>query len=253
MLEQQSPEYAEPVVNVEPQESVEIEEVESDDSEVTTEQPSERPTQSKEDNAKFAEVRREAERKAQDRLISELYGDQGIHTKADYDKAIQAQRESEMLEQLRNEEADPSVIKDRLYKEWEKSDPRLQEYEKIKTENYVTTQLSELNADLKDMGLDAIKSLDDIAKLPSAEVMTRHIEKGKTLAEAYFLANKSEIIKAQASKIQQETIKKSALLDGASPGALDNSGGDTKTSVYNMSDADFQKMKEDALMGKLKR
>lgn len=256
MLENESTVDAGQEQNVDAQEVepvVVAEQVEGATSEVATEQP-DKQVQSREDNAKFAEVRREAERKAEDRLISQMYGEShGIHTKADYDKAVREQRESEMIEQLRQDEADPKAIKEQLFKEWEKNDPRLKEYEQIRTESHTQKQLAELNTDLKEMGIDAIGSLDDIAKLPSADTIIKHISDGKTLAEAYFLANKSDIIKSQATKIQQDIITKTALLDGASPGALDNSGGDTSASIFKMSQSEFDKMKEDALMGRARK
>lgn len=244
MLEIESTVDAGQVVNVEPQEQEAVE-VESVPTEVASEQPQEKPQQSKDENAKFAEVRREAERKAQDKLIAEMYGaTHGIYTKADYDKAVQAQREAEMLEKLRDGDTDPEEVKSQLFKEWETTDPRIKEYEQIRVENYTQKQINELNAELKEMGLDSIGTLDDIAKLPSASIMTRHIEQGKTLAEAYFLANKSEIIKAQASKIQQETIKK-IQANSDTVGSLADNGQETplytRDQVDKMSVAEINK------------
>ena len=242
---------AEPVVNVEPQENDVIESVESDNPEVTTGQQEEKHVQSKEDNAKFAEVRRTAQREAQDKLIAEMYGEShGIYTKADYDRVVREQKEAELLEQMRDTDTDPKDI----YAKLKESDPDFQEFQKIKTETYTARQISELNIDLKEMGLDLeIKSVDDLAKLPNSESIVNHIQKGKTLAEAYFLANKKEIISTQAQKAQAEIMKKTEQLNGASPGALDSSGGERTNSIYAMSDKDFAKMKEDALSGRLRK
>ena len=245
----------EPVVEV--QEVETTEEVESVESEVATDTQAEveKPKQDKETNSQFAEVRKRAAQEAQDKLIEDMYGkSHNIHSKAEYDKAMKEQRESELIEKMKNDETDPDTVKQELYKEWEKSDPRLQEYEKIKTESYTTKQLSELNADLKDMGLDAIESLDDIGNLPSADKVIELVRNGRTLSEAYFLANKKSIIQSQAQKIQTETLKKTMTLDHASPGALDNAvGSDQTNSVFKLSKADFEKMTNEALMGRLRK
>jgi hypothetical protein len=89
----------EPVANVEPQEQAS----ESVNSEVAP--LHDKPVQSAEDNAKFAAIRRQAEteakQKAKDETIAELYGEtHGIYTYADYQKALQAQKEQEELESL---------------------------------------------------------------------------------------------------------------------------------------------------------
>lgn len=79
---------------VEPQvvETVQSESSESVNEEVTTSQ-TEKPVQSQEENAKYAAIRRESETKTRDRMISEMYGNShGIHTYADYQGAIEAER-----------------------------------------------------------------------------------------------------------------------------------------------------------------
>ena len=237
---------------VTPQEPEQAEVVESAASEVATEtqpeevtEPSEKPVQSKEENSKYAEVRKKAEQAAQDKLIDEMYGkSHDIHTKADYDKALKSQRETELLDKVKNGE-DPETVKKELYEQWEKSDPRLQEYEKMRTETYTSKQLSELNADLKEVGIDPVKSLDDVGSLPSADKVIALIKDGKTLSEAYFLANKKDIIQKQADKIQQDTIKKIQANGSATPGSLADNGETpslyTREQVDAMSQSDVNK------------
>lgn len=63
----------------------------------------EKPQQSPEENAKFAKIRREAEAKAQaqakDAVIAEMFGEShGITTYAEYQKAVQAEREAVQAE-----------------------------------------------------------------------------------------------------------------------------------------------------------
>lgn len=90
---------AEPVVNVEPQETVESEIVTSETTESNTEVTA-KPQQSKEDNAKYAAIRREAEKKARDQMISEMYGEShGIHTYTDYQKALEKDKQRKLIEE----------------------------------------------------------------------------------------------------------------------------------------------------------
>jgi len=250
MLENESTVNAEPEANVEPQETEQVESVESEASEVATEQP-EKAVQSKEENSRFAEVRKNAEREAQDRLIAEMYGDShGIHTKADYDKAVREQKESELIESMRESDVDPKDI----YKKLKESDPDYAELKKIRTESYTQSQLNQLNTDLKELDIEmTINSLDDVVKLGNSDQIIKHIEQGKTLSEAYFLANRKEIIRKEAEKARTETLKKTEMLSNSSPGALDNSGGDDKPHSFStMSKDDFEKYKEDVLMGRRK-
>jgi len=86
---------AEPVANVEPQVGEQTEQNTPDISaEVEVAEPQqEKPVQSKEDNAQYASIRREAESKTRDKVISEMYGEShGIHTYSDYQNAIEAER-----------------------------------------------------------------------------------------------------------------------------------------------------------------
>jgi len=241
---------------VTPQEAETTEVVDSVDSDVATDTQSEvdKPKQDRDTNSQFADVRRKAQQEAQDKLIDEMYGSQGIHTKAEYDKAIKEQKEAELLENMRNGDTDPETVKQELYKQWEENDPRLKEYNQIKTESYTNKQMAELNSDLKELGIDPINTIDDLANLPSADKIIEHVKQGKTLGEAYFLANKADIIKQQAQKIQADVIQKTRQLENASPGALDSTlGNENANSIWKMSNDDFAKMKEAALLGHLRK
>lgn len=203
----------------------------------------EKPIQSPEENAKFKEVRTKATQEAQDKLIAEMYGEShGLYTKADYDKAVREQKEASMLEQMRNEEVDPKEI----YKALRENDPEYQELSKMKAEIYTQNQLKELNAELKELDLDVqINTLDDIAMLDNADKIIKHIESGKTLSEAYFLANKGELIKKEAEKVRQDTIKKIQANGDATTGSLSNNGQTTtlytREQVDAMSQSDVNK------------
>ena len=178
--------------------------------------------QSPEENSKFAEVRKKAEKDAIDKFISDQYGEShGIHTKADYDKAIAKQKETELLESLKDGEVDPNDV----YAQLKENDPDYQELKKSREATYVKSQLEELNSDLNDLGIDEnITSLDDIAKLDNSDNVIKYVEKGMTLSEAYFLANKQSIIQKDRDKIQQDTIKQIEANGTSTPGALSDTG-----------------------------
>ena len=121
---------AEPVVNVEPQTNeVVTEQVVSTESaigEVATPQQNEKPIQSAEENAKFAEVRRrateEARTAARDEMIAEMYGQShGIKTYAEYQEAIanqeQEQKLADLLEQNIPEEYATEMLENRKFRE----------------------------------------------------------------------------------------------------------------------------------------
>ena len=96
---------AEPVETVEPQETEQdINTTESVNEEVTTSTVDEKPVQTQEENANYANIRRDAEAKsyakAQDDMVASMYGEShGIYTKADYDQAIQAQEEANKVQE----------------------------------------------------------------------------------------------------------------------------------------------------------
>ena len=251
MLENENSVNAEVEEVVTPQ--AEVEETESVQSEVAPDTV-EKTEQSPEENAKFKEIRLKYEREKQEAIDNEyaqMYGEKyGIYTKADYEKAIREQKEAEMLEKLKTDEVDPREV----YKALKENDPDYQELQKIKAETYTQNQLRELNNELKELELDIeVKSLDDLAKLENSDKMIELINSGRTLSEAYFLANKKALITKEAEKVRQETLEKTLSLKGSSPGALDQSAGsEHKDSYSTMSAEDFEKLKEDVLMGRRK-
>lgn len=213
----QSTETAEVVETTEPSESV--------STEVAT--VADEHKQSKEENAKFAEVRRKAEQEAIDKFISDQYGaSHGIHTKAEYDAAIAKQKQNELLESLKSEDVNPEEI----YQKMKENDPEFKEMKASKQEAFINSQISELNTDLKGLGLDVtINSLEDLVKLENSDSVIKYVEKGNTLSEAYFLANRNDIINKKTNQIQNDTIKKIEANGQASPGSLSDTG---QTSSY---------------------
>lgn len=244
-----------PEVNVEPQ----AQEVNSESvhEEVAPSQ-NEKPIQSAEENAKYAQVRREAEQKAyqkaQDELIASMYGEShGIYTKADYDKAIAEAKAAEERAKIQEKiGVDPDELKP-IFQNWKETDPDFQELKAIRAEKNISTALSDLNNELKDAGVDLqLKDLSEteVLKLPNVDKIINLIQtKGHSLADAFFIANKKDIITRQAEKAQQEAIAKITANGASSPGSLAG-GGDVQTaSIKNMSTQDFETLKQKVLRG----
>lgn len=207
-------------------------------SEVVTAEP---VKQTAEENSQFAKVRRETETRAKDELIASMYGEShGIKTYADYQKAIAEAKAEEQRQQFQEKNGfDPDTVKP-LFEEWKKSDPDFQELSHIRQEKNITAALSDLNNELKDCGIDLqLKDLSDAetVKIPNIEKVTELVSKGKTLAEAFFLANKKDIISKQTQAAQQETLKKIADNKASSPGSL-SGGGENQQTFFSKQDVD---------------
>lgn len=227
---------AEQVSDESSQTETQVEQVnsESENSGVATLQ-NEKTAQSAEENAKYAQVRREAEQKAYtkaqaetqkaiDSEYSRLYGTEyGIHSKADYDKAVAEQQATEERERIQEETGiDPDNLKP-IFEQWKKSDPDFQELSRTRADNNVKLALADLNSELKDAGIDLqLNDLSDteITKLPNIGKITEYVKQGQSLANAFFLANKKDIIAKQTAKAEQETIKKITANGASSPGSL---------------------------------
>lgn len=119
--------------------------------EVATPQQNEKPVQSAEENAKFAEVRRKAEAEAEtrtrDRMISEMYGEShGIHTYAEYQAAIAKQAQEEHDQSIREEYEAKGLPEDVVSElvEWKKS------REQSKAEQEAKQQQEKQQAEMQD-------------------------------------------------------------------------------------------------------
>lgn len=218
--------------------------VESTESEETEVAPvTEEVKQTPEENAKFAEVRKKAEQAGRDKFISDQYGEShGIHTEAEFKVAMAKQKKAELMESLKDGEVNPEEVIEQI----KENDPDYQRMKQQETESFVRTQLEELNKDLKDLDIDVtLNSIDDIVKLENSDEVTNYIEKGMTLSEAYFLANKQSIIQNDRNKIQQDTIKQIEANGNSAVGSLSDTGETasyfTEEQVNGMSQAEVNK------------
>lgn len=183
-----------------------------------------KPVQSREERAEFAQVRRDAESKARDSMIAEMYGEShGIKTYADYQKALAEQAQQEANAKFQEEHGvDPESIKP-FFEQWKQSDPDFQELNSIRAEKNITKALTELNDELKENGIDLqLKDLSDeeVAKIPNCKKVEEYVTKGHSLADAVFLANKKEFIARQAEATKNDVLKKISSNGNSSPGSL---------------------------------
>lgn len=235
-------------LNVESQ--TEVQETGANDSQVADVKPVQTPEQ----NSEFAKVRREAEAKARERAdnFAKKYG---YNSFEEMERADAEREAEEQRQQFREQNGfDPDAIKP-LFEQFKESDPDFQELQAIRAEKNATKALSDLNRELEDAGLDlklADLSETELRKIPNIDKVTEYVSGGHSLADAFFLANKKEIISGQVAKVQQETIKKINSNAESSPGSLSGGGEVNNNSVYSKSKSDFQKMIDEVMRGERK-
>ncbi len=105
-----------------PQQTEQPSSTESVNGEVTTSQQTEKVQQTPDENAKFAQIRRDYEQrlttekqKAKDDFIASqgyVWNNKPITTEAEYNQALQEQSEQQRQEQLRQQGIDPNIVED---------------------------------------------------------------------------------------------------------------------------------------------
>lgn len=170
-----------------------------------------KPVQDAETNAQFARVRREAEQRARDSVIAEMYGDQGITTYAEYQQALQRQR----MEQ----EAQQKGIDPEFYNQFKTLEQKLNSYEQEKT---LLQQDSQLANDPK---------YGEIYKQWKGEVVELAQKYNVDYDTAFtFLTREKlpDLINNAKTKAEQSAIQKIAANGSASPGSLETGTGETE-------------------------
>lgn len=206
----------------------------------------------------FSKRLKEATSKAKDELIAEMYGEtHGITSYADYQRAIAEARAAEERAKIQEKiGVDPDELKP-IFQQWKETDPDFQELKSIRAEKNISTALSDLNNELKEAGVDLqLKDLSEteVGKLPNVDKIINLIQtKGHSLADAFFIANKKDIIAKQAEKAQQEAIAKITANGASSPGSLAGGGEGQGKSIFSMDGADFKKLQEEVLRGERKK
>lgn len=221
---------AEPEVVVEPQIEETTEQVETTDSENVEVAPTQediKPVQSAEENAKFAEIRRQAEAKAKDKVISEMYGEEyGIHTYDEYQKALKEQERVNREEAIRQEYADKGLPEDllnelvlskqeRLEREAEKQSQQAKQFVDRNRLDFLDWYQSE-NGKAFDANSDTIP--DEVWKQSELYEKSQGRE-GKSLMDAYahyeIKQLKSKLSAQEVNKINAESSTGSVTGNGA--------------------------------------
>lgn len=199
---------------VTPQEEQATPNVESVNEEITTSQQTEKPVQTPEDNARFADIRRKTESETRDKVIAEMYGEShGIKTYADYQAAVKQAEEQARQEELRNQGIDPEV-----FNKYIEENPTVKQSKAIIEQQNRQQYLG-----------DQVKALEeyapgiDLSKLDPSIV--KEFEAGKPLVDAYAKwENKNLRAELEAFKkgsATLETNNKNAL---SSPGSTTGNG-----------------------------
>ena len=190
-----------------------------------TDPASQKPAQTPEQNAAFAEMRRKAEAaekkvveteqaRQRDINIAEKYGkdygiyseaniaakwgNQGIKTLADFEAALQrdaAQKagiDPDLINRLVSEHPDVKKAREIAARQ-----------EAEMGQQALNAEMSELNKEYPDL---KIEKIDDLFKLPNADKIYALAQKGYSLLDAYESANKAELRKQNAEAARQATL-----------------------------------------------
>lgn len=218
-------------------------------------QVDEKQAQSAEENSKYADMRRKLQAEGQaetqkqiDAEYSKLYGkDYGIHTKADFDKAIAKQNREAEIQQ----EAQKQGISEELAR-------RLKDLED--SNKATTTEKAnyerQLNLIKEDESLKKDETFSDYYAEYEAEIKKSANDFGVDLTTAMLLSIKDNfkaIKEGVTKKVQQETVNNMIKNKSTSTGSLADAVKPQSNSIADMSDVDFKKMQERALRGELRK
>lgn len=216
-------EVAEPVENTEATEQT----AESVDGGVAAPQQEERHVQTAEENAKYAAIRRQAEQKAMDKVIAEIYGSQGITTYAQYQEAIRQQQ--------REAEAQQRGIDPEFYNEFSSVK---EELDNIKREKALMQQEQQLSSDPK------VGQLFNEWKAEVKDLANQYNVDYDTAFTILARERIADVMSSQRTKAEQEAIKGLQTNAQTSPGSLSTGGNEvffTREQVANMSQAEVNK------------
>ena len=217
-----------------------VESVNAESAETTPAEQEGKQAQSPEQNAAFAKVRREAEAKAKaqarDEMIAEMYGEShGIRTYAEYQAAVQRQKEAEALQEMVEksipEEYAKEILESRKFREeYQTERQKMAEQERQKAE--FDTFLS-LYPDVKP---DAIP-----------QGVWDEFSGGKSLVDAY-ARHENSLLKSQIAELQKAVGIREKNAENAATGTGSLTGqGDvpagyfTEEQVDNMTQAEVNK------------
>lgn len=168
---------------------------------------SKKKVQGKEDNDKYASARRESEAKVKaleekNNAFAKKFGYASFEAmEKAQDEADKETKQQEFMEKY-GVDADTAKA---MYEDMKKDDPEYQSAKQISIEKKYSTAISELHEDFPDLK-DIVKTIEDTEHLPNVELIKKYIAKGNTLAEAYFLANKKDIMAGKSEAMKQQAL-----------------------------------------------
>lgn len=196
-------EGTEEVVN--PQNEQDNSNVESVNEDVTTSQQSEKPVQSSEDNAKYADIRRKAESDAQQRIDAKYEKEYGqshnIHSEADYDAAIAQQTKNEQIQ----EESERTGIDPALLERLQAAEEKLNGYETRDKEKSQAEQLQSVQKEADELIAQAKEEGFEITPQQLKEVIDK--TGVSNLKDAYKLLKSDVDIKSLKDNAVKEYIE----------------------------------------------
>lgn len=211
---------AEPIENVVDSQEVEntateqVETTQDVSSEVVDTQVDNKPVQSKEDNARFAEMRRKAEAEAKDKLISEMYGEShGIHTYAEYQEAVRQQQEQQKLQELMEnnvpEDVAKELIESKKFREQYEAEKQTKAQEEAKRKDYESF----------------LESYPDVKADEIPLEVWEENSKGKSLVDAY-AKYENKLLKQQLAEFKkgQQAQQSNANNASSSTGSVTGQG-----------------------------
>lgn len=214
----------------------------TDDYEVETSEESEetqevaepvKEEQSKEENARFASIRRQAEADAQRKMdmqvarlcegITHPVTGQPIRTFAEYEDAIHAQTRLQAEQVLQENNVDTSVLDSYI-----NNNPIILQAQQILAENQQIQSERMIRKDIEEISqLDpSISTLQDMANLPTWNAILEKVQQGASLVDAYKLTNYNELMNRNIAGAKQAAINqargKAHLESTESLGTSDN-------------------------------
>jgi hypothetical protein len=220
---------ATPEIVVESQQPSEV--VESVNTEVATVQPTEdKPTQSKEENAKFAEIRRkyeaektEAIQKAKDDLIARQYGEShGIYTEAQYNQALEEAKKQEAIQAIQEGKSYSDDEAREIYEARQIKADQAKAAEEAKTKAQMEeVKQKDINKFLAYFERENGRAYDSVKDEIPKEVW-ESVNKGETLKEAYIEYQLAQFKQGQAVANKNKENSEAAIGSVKGDGVLDN-------------------------------
>lgn len=175
-----------------------------------------KPAQSDEDNAKYAEARRKAEeeakmkREAMDQRFREQFSGytnpltgKPIDGVESYLEALEAQKQYQMQEELRQKGVDPELINQAI-----QNSPLIKQAEELLNKQREAEQQKMIEAELQEIyALDpTIKNPDDLIKMDNFEQFRGYVQKGYSFADSFKLANFAKLQQVNTDAAKQAAI-----------------------------------------------